>query len=496
VKSISLRLPRQGYKFILIALYLLLQFPSRSPAQNSGNYREISPDKEQICQENLSKKIEGIITRSEWAKSHWGIAIETVKSKRILYRSNDDRYFVPASNTKLLSSAVALLKLGDNFRIKTSFYLTGAEVNPASLRVVGRGDPTLTLASLKSVAQQLKERGIEKIGELIIDDSYLSDVAINNSWEWGDIYFDYGVSPRSFILEENTVKLTILPQSIGKPVKLIWSDDIAGKQWRVKNTAKTAEKGKPYNISVRANLGNSVLEISGELPTDSDPDEWGLAIPNPSQYFLISLSKILDEAGIKVDRTKILKNTPQIQPNEVEITSLQSPSLAELLIKVNSDSNNLVAETLLEILAKETQQDKLEVLQNTLTELGIDPAGYNLNDASGLSRQNLISPKTFIEILRLLHDNKIYHQSLSVAGTNGTLKKRFLGSEIKGFLYAKTGTLIGTSALSGYLEIPEYEPIVFSIILNNSTADSIKMREAIDRIILLVARDISCAYEE
>jgi serine-type D-Ala-D-Ala carboxypeptidase/endopeptidase (penicillin-binding protein 4) len=483
-------------QFAIAIFFLLLQLPNQLLAQDDSNYKEIVPEREQVCKADLGKKIEAIVHRSEWLRSQWGIAIETLKSKQTLYKLNGDRYFIPASNTKLLSSATVLLKLGKDFRSKTSFYISGNTANLSSLRVVGRGDPTLNLAQLKTVAQQLKERGIEKIGELIIDDSYFPDPTINDSWEWGDSYFDYGVSPHSFILEENAVNLTLTPQTIGKPVNLTWSDNIAGRQWRIKNYAITADKGNPYTISILANLGNSVLEIRGELPIDNEPDIWGLAIPNPSQYFLASWQKILGEIGIEVDRARIVKTSDQIKKDEIEIAQLQSPSLGELLLKINGDSNNLIAETLLEILAKETQQNKFEIIEKTLTDLGVDRAGYDLKDASGLSRQNLIAPTILVAILRLMFDNKIYHQSLAVAGTSGTLKKRFLDRKIKGFLYAKTGTLKGVTALSGYLEILNREPIVFSIILNNSTADTPQMRGAIDEIIMEVVGDLPCFYSQ
>ncbi len=481
---------------VIAIFFLLLQLPTQLLAQDNSSYKDIVPEREQVCKADLGKKIEAIVHRPEWLRSQWGIAIETLKSKRILYQLNGDRYFVPASNAKLLSSAAALLKLEKDFRSKTSFYISGNNPNFSSLRVVGRGDPTLSLAQLKTVAQQLKERGIEKIGELIIDDSYFPNPTINDSWEWGDSYFDYGVSPHSFILEENTVNLTLTPQTIGKPVKLTWSDNIAGRQWRIKNYAITTDKGKPYTISIRANLGNSVLEIRGELPLDNEPDIWGLAIPNPSQYFSASWRQILGEIGIEVNRATIVKISSQINKDEIEIVQLQSPPLGELLVKMNGDSNNLVAETLLEILAKETQQDKFEILEETLTELGVDRAGYNLKDGSGLSRQNLIAPTTLVAILRLMFDKKIYHQSLAIAGTSGTLKKRFLDRKIKGFLYAKTGTISGVTALSGYLEMPNSDPIVFSVILNNSTADTPQMRGAIDEIIMGVVENIPCFYSQ
>ena len=133
----------------------------------------------------------------------------TVNQDHALYRRDAERYFIPASNVKLLTTAAALHKLGSEFRIRTSIYEAGDD----SLRVMGRGDPSLTDAQLRELAQQLKRQGIRKVQRLIVDDGYFRGNAVNLSWEWGDVQANYGASVNSLILNQNAVKLTLSPQN-------------------------------------------------------------------------------------------------------------------------------------------------------------------------------------------------------------------------------------------------------------------------------------------
>jgi D-alanyl-D-alanine carboxypeptidase/D-alanyl-D-alanine-endopeptidase (penicillin-binding protein 4) len=144
------------------------------------------------------------------------------------------------------------------------------------------------------------------------------------------------------------------------------------------------------------------------------------------------------------------------------------------------------------------EQDTMEIglkeLKTTLTQLGINPNTYRLADGSGLSRHNLISPEALVQTLRLMANSplaSIYRASLPVAGESGTLKNRFTTPN-RVILQAKTGTLSGVSALSGYVEVPNYEPLVFSIMVNQSDLSTPKVRSAIDEIVLLLNRLSRC----
>ncbi len=459
-------------------------------SQTSGERRQY------LCPNDLDTAIEAIINRPQFKRSRWGILIQTLNSGNTLYSLAADSYFTPASNTKLLTTAAILLKLGGNFRIRTPVYVTGEPPNLTSLRLKGQGDPSISTDRLKNIVHLLRDRGVKKIEKLIVDDSYFSQPRINATWEWFDIYQDYATSVSSLILNKNTVSLTLLPQRLGQPVKLRWSDPIAARQWQVENQTVTAPAGTDYGIEIEGLLGRSLLQIRGELAIDAEPDIWDLAVADPAHYFLESLRHVLLTEGIEVTRG-VVDRQIQTTKLEKELTAILSPPLSVLLQEINQKSNNLYAEVLVQILGKELDIDTaLEGVTQSLTELGVAPQNYKLVDSSGLSRHNLISPQALVQTLRLMSQTRvaeIYRSSLAVAGNNGTLIKRFENTVIQGNLQGKTGTLSGVSTLSGYLNVPNYQPLVFSIMVNNSEQSNSKLNQAIDEIVLVLGGLKQCS---
>ena len=227
-------------------------------------------------------------------RSHWGILVKNLDSGAIIYSRNSNKYFVPASNVKLLTTAAALLELGADFRIKTPIYATGKAPILQELRIKGRGDPTLSSSSLKNIVQQLKELGITRIEKLIIEDSYFNQNPVNPTWEWSDIHYYYAVAVNSIILNENSFTITLLPTKIGEKAVVKWSDTIAVRQWRIINNSITETIDTPYNIDINGEQGNPTLNITGNIPQDRQPDVWNLAILDPPNYFLETLRSLLD----------------------------------------------------------------------------------------------------------------------------------------------------------------------------------------------------------
>jgi D-alanyl-D-alanine carboxypeptidase/D-alanyl-D-alanine-endopeptidase (penicillin-binding protein 4) len=463
----------------------LAQGQSRTTLQNL----EQQPKK--YCSQDLTQAIEQIINRPELARSRWGIEIQTLTGES-LYSLDGDKFFNPASTAKLLVSAAGLLELGADYRIKTPIYSEGNPPVLHSLRIQGRGDPTISTQSLKDLAQQLQARGVRQITNLIIDDSYLAPPSINPTWEWDDVHSYFATSVNSTILNQNTVTLTLLPQEIGQPVKFFWNDAIAASQWRVINQATTGKKDLKYAVEIDEDLGQPLLKLRGELAVNEPPDIWDLAVVDPAQYFLESLRLHLSQAGITVTRGTVVEQEVE---QGTEFTAIYAPPLQKILGEINQESNNLYAEVLGKILAQELKvKTSVVAINQSLQQLGIEPEEYVLVDASGLSRQNLVTPQTLVKVLRLMSqhsDSKVaqaYRQSLAIAGTKGTLKKRFMNTPIANHLWAKTGTLTGVGALSGYLRTQSNKTLVFSILVNNSELENPEIRQAIDEIVLIIGQ--------
>lgn len=480
---------------LLISLSTLtLSATARESAHQSPN-NSASDNTERVCPQNLPLAINEIINHPQLARSRWGIHIKTIESQQTLYSLEADKYFIPASSAKLLTTAAALVELGADFRIATPVSAVGDAPNLTSLRLEGRGDPSLSVKSLEALAHQLQERGIKRIQKLIVEDSYFTQPSLHPTWEWLDIYSYYATAVNSLILDRNTVTLTLLPQQLGEPVKLKWSNALAAKQWRVENNAITAPKDTEYNVTIDGVLGEPVLKINGELALDNGSDIWDLAIANPANYFLESWRLILAQAGIQVTQGIVVSEAKNNQL-DTKIATFDSPPLSRLLREINQESNNLYAEVILKLLHKKLNTDNsIEALQQSLSKLNIKPQDYSLVDGSGLSRHNLLTPKVLVQILNLMANSaqsKIYQNSLAVAGKSGTLKKRFQDTEASGNLWAKTGTLNGVGALAGYLKVSNYETLALSIIVNNSELSSKEIRQAIDRIVILLSQLQQC----
>jgi D-alanyl-D-alanine carboxypeptidase/D-alanyl-D-alanine-endopeptidase (penicillin-binding protein 4) len=452
---------------------------------------------QKICPQNLSLVIDEVINRPELSSSYWGIEIKTLNSQHILYSLNSNKYFIPASTTKLLTTAALLTELGRDYRIVTPIYGVGVAPNLTSLRIEGRGDPSLSTKNLKNIVHQLQQKKVTQIEKLIVDEGYFSRSQINPTWEWSDIYNYYATSVNSLILNQNMVTLTLLPQQLGQPVKLQWSSAIAARQWKVINNAITASKDTPYDIEIEGILAEPTLNIRGELAINEKPDIWDLAIVNPPNYFLESWRYLLEVEGIKVTRGE----TTQTQTNysnesENKITDILSPKLSELITVINQESNNLYAESLSRILSKETNtKNNIEAINKSLEKLGINSKDYILVDASGLSRHNLVTPEVLIKVLEVMAkrtDAKVYRNSLAIAGKKGTLSQRFKNTAIEGNLQAKTGTLTGVATLAGYINPRQYETLILTILINNSTSSSQELRNAIDEIITILSKVQKC----
>lgn len=469
-----------------------------------------------ICSGELGEAIEAIAERPQFSRGRWGILIQTLSSSQTIYSRDAEKYFVPASNVKLLTTAAALHQLGSQFRIRTSVYGT----SNGSLRVVGRGDPSLTDAQLKELAQQLSRRGIRQVQHLIAEDNYFQGHAVNPSWEWEDVQVDYGAPVNSLILNQNAVVLTLFPQQLGKPLRAVWADPAEVTRWRIENDSVTAQPAEPALINVNRELRGAVLKITGQLSVDSEPESVALAVLDPVGHFLRHFRRALAAEGI--NETADVRRYTQIsklfsvhlRTSAVrELAAVESPPLSQLLVETNQNSNNLYAEALLRSLQAEalpslgakvgntpaptdsTADVGLRVVRATLTKLGVDPAGYVLADGSGLSRHNLVSPEAIAQTLRAMAQSpeaSVYRASLPVAGISGTLQNRLRDTPAQGIVQAKTGTMSGVVALSGYLDASNYEPLVFSIIVNQSDQPAATIRQAIDEIVLLLTRLHRC----
>lgn len=450
---------------------------------------------------------------SQKLRSRWGVLVQTLatptRPAQTLYAQEAERYFIPASNAKLLTTAASLYKLKPGYQISTSVYLEPLSKGSANIRVLGKGDPSLTDRELAQLAQQIKQQGIYRIQELRGDDSYFQGPVPFPEWEWGDLQAGYGAPVNSLIVNQNAIAFQLVPQALGQPLRVQWDDPAEARRWRVENRSLTVAPDAEEFVDVGRAIDKPILKVAGHLRVGAAPEPVAVAVLNPGQNFLQRFQQALAAQQISVARTVLLTTpSPTEQP---PLISIQSPPLSSLLVETNQESNNLYAEALLrslgaqaeqwltpEVLANlETTSDRgLAIVKAALTELGVDPTGYVLADGSGLSRHNLISPEALVQTLQAMANQPeaaVYQASLPVAGVSGTLRDRLQNTPVQGNLWAKTGTMSGVTALSGYLKPINYPPLVFSVIVNQADQPASVLRRQIDDIVLTLARLQPCA---
>jgi len=483
--------------FSLILLFISINIGSiQKIAQAQTPVPQVTTTK-QICPAQLPSAINTIINSPQFSRVRWGILVKKLSSDNILYSQDSQKYFIPASNMKLFTTAAALQQLGADFQIRTSIYDDGNGI----LRVVGRGDPSFKNAQLTTLSKQLYQQGVRQINQLIADDSYFQGAVVNSSWEWEDIQADYGAPVSSLILNENATILTFLPQTMGKPLKLKWTEPTEAYQWKIENNSVTTQANETSFVEINRDLKGQILRIKGQLAANSQPEITALAVFDPIANFIRQFRQNLAREGITVKET--VNNNLSKNEQEKEIAAVESPPLSELLIETNVNSNNLYAEALLRSLAIKKTGEKnqntadigLQVIRETLTQLGVEPEGYVIVDGSGLSRKNLTTPAALVQVLQGIGKSpqaEVFRASLPISGVKGSLKNRFLNTAAMGIVQAKTGSMTGISALSGYVNEPNYEPLVFSIMVNQSEQPGKVMRTAIDKIVILLAQLKRC----
>ncbi|NJL45226.1 MAG: D-alanyl-D-alanine carboxypeptidase/D-alanyl-D-alanine-endopeptidase [Leptolyngbyaceae cyanobacterium SM2_3_12] len=462
-----------------------------------------APAQAKLCPAQLAPRIEAVLNQAPLDVAYTGLLLETQASlpgaRQTLYSRNADRLFTPASNVKLLTTAAALHYLGASHRIRTSVYGVSGSGGLTALRVVGRGDPTLGSTQLEDLARQLTQAGVSQVSQLVLDDSYFPGFATNPTWEWEDAQADYGVPVNSLILNQNAVTVQVAPAQVGQPLTLLWPQSPEPFPWPVLNhtlTVATAAETRP--ISLWRSGESATLRATGQLVQSSNPVTLGLAVLDPAQRFGLALEEALADQGIAVAQTSISSVDNPLAG--AELAAIESPTLAELIIPANQESNNLYAEALLKTLgvnystppvAAEASRAGTAAVKSILEELGVPTEPLRLADGSGLSRHNLVTPTALVETLQVMANHpqaEVFRDSLAIAGVSGTLARRLQGSPLVGRFQGKSGAITGNVSLSGYVQPPAYEPLVFSIIINHANQPASLLREKIDVILELIGQ--------
>ncbi len=450
-----------------------------------------------LCPAQLAAPVNRALDRVSGTR--WSVLVQTQGAARqTLFARNPNALLIPASNNKIFTTAAALKKLGAQYRIRTAVYGSGSSPNLATLRIVGHGDPSLTTAQLGTIAQQLSQRGIRQVTQLIGDDTYFRGALTNPFWDAEDAGQAYAAPINGLILNQNIIGLTAVPRQVGQSLQVKWDDSTDANDWRLNNQGVTVSASGGEFLD--ADRIGSTIRVTGQLRAGSASELIGVAIPNPGNYLVKKFRDILTSNRIGVTNSTLVKFTPA-RADEVELAAVESPPLSSLLFETNQESNNTYAEVLLKTLGQKqnpmsqnTTESGTIAIKSILSDLGVKADRYLMVDGSGLADRNRASAQAFVETLQAMtqiSEADVFRRSLAVSGVSGTLKNRFRNTPAQGIVAAKTGTITGVVALSGYVNPPNHPPLVFSVIAN-SGASAGTMRSSVDDLVLLLTRLRSC----
>jgi serine-type D-Ala-D-Ala carboxypeptidase/endopeptidase (penicillin-binding protein 4) len=473
----------------------LLQIPAFSQPQPRP-----TPPSPGICPAQVNARLNQIVGRLPAVR--WGILMQTQTTpaqRQTLYARNASTLLSPASNNKLLITAAALQTLGAQYQIRTT--VTSDRLTPPTLRIIGRGDPNLKTAQLNQLAQQVSGQGIREVALLIGDDTYFRGAATNPNWDADDVLAGYGAPVNSLMVNQNAIGLTLFPQQVGQPLRVEWDDPTDRLDWRLDNRSRTVATNQGESLDVYRDRSQRIVYVTGQLRVGSASEPVAASINNPGNYLVQKFRNALTANQIIVRQSTVVQSTPA-PPGELELAAIASPPLATLIQETNLESNNIYAEALLKTLGREQNPATLDstasgiaAVKAVLAPLGVTGNGFSMVDGSGLADRNRASATALVQTLQaiaLSPNNTVYRASLPVAGESGTLKNRFRNTPAQGRVAAKTGTIDGVVALSGYLSPPNYDPLTFSILANFTNASPSVVRGAVDEMVLTLIQVRRC----
>jgi D-alanyl-D-alanine carboxypeptidase/D-alanyl-D-alanine-endopeptidase (penicillin-binding protein 4) len=415
-----------------------------------------------------------------------------------LFTQDEELLLIPASLTKVITTATALELLGPDYQFETKFYYTGNIINHkliGNLIVESSGDPTLGSIYFEQtdpdslfccIKEVLIDFGITSVeGNVIIAADKISYPAPRL---WEDMGNYYGGSPKGFNWRDNTINITLQSGEIGTECSVLSTEpDFDSYQLDCRVMAANHNNDSAYVFGISE---INQWWIEGSIPAWRSSFNIKAAMPDPKVVFKKSLKAYLKKHGISFKYRTAVKQTSS-SARRLLFTHC-SPSLAEIIKVTNHKSNNLFADQLLLALAKEKggkvnwDNGNAVVYEFWHDKIDFDTE-FRLKDGSGLSPKNLVSAKGMVQLLVWMkensHDFETFALSLAKGGESGTLKYVFKHPDLKGRIIGKSGSMEGVLGYCGYLKTSSGKNAAFCMIANNYLVPTKQIRSAMDKMI-------------
>jgi len=468
----------------------------------------------------LALAIESVVDVAPLDGVHWGIHVVDAETGEVRYSSSAQKRFIPASNMKIVVSAAALLERGPDWRFTTDFWAVGPVDAEGRVRgnlvLAPTGDPTFSArfwdddeAPLRAMVDSLLDRGITSIdGALVLDRTAWDTLSVPSSWMVGNVPSGFSAAPATFAIGEGATEIEIRgAEEAGEPalIRRIGGGTpgfIAGEITSVARGDTTAT-----GLDIDWRPGSGVHYLSGDWRVER-VDTTEVATRLADREAAVRLTQLIEAAGIEVrDGLRIVSDPEETVgggclagrvaacESAAPVVRMQSPTLLEISKALLEPSQNWMTEQVMRSMSAGVEPlasrgaalDSIEVVLGR--EAAVDSLDLYLQDGSGLSAYNLVTPRAIAAILGRMLEMPYaggWKDALAAPGEeDSTLQYRLEGFESA--VQAKTGTISNVNSLSGYLVDASGRTMIFSVLTNGSGLPSSRVRNAIDRVVRAVA---------
>ena len=451
-------------------------------------------------QTSLQRATDRLVADDQLAHGTAGAVVVDLAPGEVLASANPTRSIVPASLLKVITTATALEVLGPDYRFETRLAHTGAIESDGTLRgdllVVGGGDPSLgagrpegapdLAALLRRWADAVRAAGIRRVtGDVIGEESLDPGAEPSPYWQWNDIGNYYGAGAGALAIHENQYELRLrrTPRPGGHPTIAGYEPDPGELRWRNELTSGPAGSGDRSFIFGAPGTLDRV--IRGTIPAGTGTFVVKGSLPDPAADAARWLATALALDGVAVEGEARAAQLPEVARAATTLDTYVSPPLAALVTLTNFRSVNLYAEALYAALGRAwgVADDPAAIgdrLEAHWRARGVDVAGWDQVDGSGLGMRNLVTPAQLAAVLRLAHGAG-FARTLPRVGAEGTVRSVMRGQARAARIRAKSGTLRRSRGFCGYATLGDGREVAFAVVANNFTGSGRAIRAELAR---------------
>ncbi|MEN9838858.1 MAG: hypothetical protein RL177_337 [Bacteroidota bacterium] len=449
-----------------------------------------------------AQRIDSLLRDEAWAPSTWGIAVQDLATGEWIYRHNAEKLLMPASNTKLYTTAAALVLLGADHQTSTTLYARGDDVI-----LSGGGDPALggrfhfgdRVMLFRGWAQALKSMGTDTIrGDVLVDDSRYDSLRLGRAWSWDYTTYWYAAEVSALNFNDNCVDLIIVGGKPGEPATITW-EPFNTDYVRVINQTLTVPKGERSTTYYNRPWGTNDITVGNRIE-EGQTVRYSVAVHDPAMYAGHVLREVFRREGIVV-LGGVGRAGAMAGAEMRRLATQASRPLRDIVRVVNKNSQNLYADALLKELSlsdsvtEGSHAEGVARAKHVFAAAGIDTTILQLADGSGLTRVNLVTPDMTVALLRYMHAypdvgvRNAFIESLPFTGEADYKLGSMFRAPSAPFVRAKTGTINYARALSGYLTTRSGKTYAFSFMVNHYTEPTAAANRLIEAALTELAKD-------